>query len=656
MAAVNGRGKRGGRFLAVVLSAALLFAVSAVGAPVSVETAEGAAREYLERKPGGGELKIRRVASRSKARAAAPYFVFEKEGGGFVVVSADDAAAPVLGETGAGVFDKGAMPPALVWLLGTYERQIEEAVKSGGARGAETDPRWKQTAQSSAAAAVSYPLKLLSTAWSQREPYNLKAPLDGSERSAAGCVAVALAQIMKYWRHPAYGTGASAAYKTVPKNISIPSVSFNTYYDYDEMLDNYTAGSGTAAQRDAVATLMYHCGVSVKMNYTSDESGALPTNVASALTQYFGYDACIRNITTGLGGVTVSASDWKDLIIGQIENNSPVYYNGVDADGVSAHAFVIDGYDGGSGMFHVNWGWGGAYDGFFALTALNPGAYRYNELQGMVINIMPNQGGNPPSLIKVSGFDVSVTETAVSADIRAKMNYGADFSGKIGFAAMSGGAVGMVLDSADYSVSNTYIALLGIYAVNYKTAKLGRQFGADMPRGSCTLRVVTKRGAGAWTPVGDAREIFVPEARAADSGGGTTPPQTGVRNVTAADRAAGAARSGVEAPAAPVNILTAEFTAGPNPAGKSSGVIKFFRNGSRIAPASLSIYNSAGGMLKKITVSDNAADGGGRRMVGSWNLTDAKGRSVPAGTYLVKGAVKTAGGRREPVSVTVSVR
>jgi uncharacterized repeat protein (TIGR02543 family) len=109
---------------------------------------------------------------------------------------------------------------------------------------------------------------------------------------------------------------------------------------------------------------------------------------------------------------------------------------------------------------------------------------------------------------------------------------------------------------------------------------------------------------------------------------------------------------------APVNQLSAEFTAGPNPVGKSSGVVKFFRQGSRIASAPLLvIYDASGNMVRKVGIADKAAAcGSDRRAVGSWNLKDAKGRSVPAGTYLVKGVVKTANGKREKVSVVVGVR
>jgi uncharacterized repeat protein (TIGR02543 family) len=503
-----------GSGVAVLITALLLFAVSAYGRPVDFGTAENVAKKLVERKRGGGGGggKIRRGSAHRTAKAFTPYYVFEKDGGGFVIVSADDVAAPVLGEVDRGVFNTDSMPPALIWLLGTYERQIEDAVKGGVTQDEETGLMWEESAQGSGlrkAAAVSYPTQLISTTWNQGTPYNLQTPYDGSSRSVTGCVATAMAQIIKYHGYPSYGTGASEAYYTRTKNIYVPSVDFNTYYDYANMVNNYpNTGSGTTAQRNAVSTLMYHSGAGAKMNYTSNGSGAYSSDAATALARYFGYDNSIRYVWSASSNISVS--DWKDLVVGQIENNSPIYYAGSDENGKGAHAFIIDGYDG-NNNFHLNWGWGGSCDGFFPLTALNPSQYKFNNLQEMIINIMPNQNGNPPSQIKVSGFDVSATQTAVSANITAKMYYGSDFSGKIGFAVMSGGTVGKVLDSADYSISTAHILQsYGVYAVNYESVTLSKQFGSDMPSGNLTLQVVTKRDAGAWAPVGETRSIIVP--------------------------------------------------------------------------------------------------------------------------------------------------
>jgi len=496
--------------MAMMVAMVLLFTVSAFGAPVNFEKAQGIAQKHLERTQRGSKIKsTQKPQMRTFATVAAPYFVVEKEGDGFVIISGDDIAVPILGEVDRGSFDKENMPPALLWLLETYERQIEEAVKNGETQDKKTRQLWEQAEQASVSfTAPSYPSTLLSTKWAQGEPYNLQCPIDVTQRSVAGCVATAMAQIMNYWKHPAYGIGASEAYNTKTRNISIPSVSFDTFYDYASMLDSYTASSGTAAQRDAVSKLMYHCGVSVKMDYTSAGSGVYSREAATALTKYFDYDSSILFIQRQ-NSSSISANDWKDLILGQMENHSPVYYSGTDA-GRGGHAFIIDGYNDVSDQFHLNWGWGGNYNGFFALTALNPDTYEFSDQQSMIINIMPNQGGNPPSQIKVSSFDVSTTETSVNANITAKINYGAGFSGKIGMALMSGNTVSIVLDSVNYSISNNnYNSTTGMYAVNYQSAQLSKQFGADIPLGSLTLQVVTKRGTDEWTPVGETRAISV---------------------------------------------------------------------------------------------------------------------------------------------------
>jgi len=510
----------------ILIVSLLFFFVSAFGAPVSIETAEKVAKKHLERKKHGGKIKRARAY---KTKTFTPYFVFEKESKGFIVVSADNIAVPILGETDSGVFDKDSMPPALVWLLETYEKQIEQAAKSGKAQDNETKALWEQSMiGSEPLMAVSYPTKLLSTTWAQGEPYNLKAPLDGSKRSVTGCVATAMAQIMKYYQHPARGTGASDAYKTKTKNISVPSVTFNTSYDYDNMLNSYPyTSSGNTVEREAISTLMHHSGVSVEMDYSSDGSGAYFIKVAQALTKYFGYDNSVRYIFSS-NSTSISASDWKGLVIGQIENNSPVYYGGQDPVN-GGHAFIIDGYNNSTDVFHLNWGWGGSHDGFFVLTALNPDKYKFNTDQIMIINIMPNKNGNPPSQIKVSSFNVSATETTLNASIRAKMNYGADFSGKIGFAVMSGGTVSMVLDSANYSISNTYNQESGRYTVNYNDASFSKLLGTNVPYGNLTLQVVTKRGTGAWTPVGETRSVTIlaPVTVNFNANGGTVTPEMG---------------------------------------------------------------------------------------------------------------------------------
>jgi uncharacterized repeat protein (TIGR02543 family) len=301
------------------------------------------------------------------------------------------------------------------------------------------------------------------------------------------------------------------------------------------------------------------------------------------------------------------------------------------------------------------------------------------------------------------------------------MNYGADFSGKIGLAVISGDAVVKVLDSANYSISNTYIQRLGLCTVNYKEAKLSRQFGSDIPSGDLNLQVVTKRGAGAWTPVGETRSLFIPKTYSItyNLNGGKYPSAASSQNpasytsentpvalmrptrdnyafdgwftdedfsgeavdsiplgdtgdkvfyakwtfvktlsVASPDRAVPAVRQYEKTTAtAPMNRLTAEFTAGPNPAGRSSDAVNFFRYGSRVESAALSIYDASGNTVSNLRIKDDNALGDiGKRTVGSWDLRDKNGRRVSEGVYLIKGVLKTSGGKRERVSAVVGVK
>jgi hypothetical protein len=128
--------------------------------------------------------------------------------------------------------------------------------------------------------------------------------------------------------------------------------------------------------------------------------------------------------------------------------------------------------------------------------------------------------------------------------------------------------------------------------------------------------------------------------------------------VASSDRAVPSTNPSPEAAVIPqANVLTAEFTAGPNPVNRNDGAVKFFRQGKRIDSAALSIYDASGNAVRKIGIKDSAADGGSSgRLVGEWDLRDGRGRLVSEGAYLVRGTVRTAGGGKERVSLVLGVR
>lgn len=278
-------------------------------------------------------------------------YVFESAGDtGYVIISADDIAAPMLGYSDNGKFDASNMPDNLRWWLGQYQGEIAQAVSAG-----------VDTSYPTSSRAVKAPIApMVTTKWDQDAPYNLKCPSDAGGKCMTGCVATAFAQVLKFHNLLAQGTGKHS-YEWNNQMLSFDYGA--TTFQWDLMLDTYTP-QATSNQTNAVATLMYACGVGVNMGYGSKESGASSVFVVPALIEYFNYDKganlAMRNYC--------SSSEWDNMIYNELSTNGPVYYAGQSKSG--GHAFVCDGYS--NGYYHFNWGWSGMSDGYFLLNALDP--------------------------------------------------------------------------------------------------------------------------------------------------------------------------------------------------------------------------------------------------------------------------------------------
>ncbi|MDE6371703.1 MAG: C10 family peptidase, partial [Duncaniella sp.] len=322
-------------------------------------------------------------------------YVFNRaDAGGYLIVSADDSTPALLGYADEGSFSLKEMPDGLRYMIEEYARQVAWASQN------QTPSR--ATAERPTRAAIA---PMVTTLWNQSSPYNDLCPLDNGKRSVTGCVATAMAQILKYHNYPAEGKGT---HSYVPKNIG-STVSFDfgaTTFEWDKMLDSYTS-TATDEQKKAVATLMLACGVSVDMDYTSDESGASPYAPAPAFINYFGYDNAAAYQSRSLYGIL----DWEDLIYDNLKTCGPVLLDG--QSGTGGHEFVCDGYST-DGYFHINWGWGGMSNGYFLLTALDPGsqgiggsAGGYNFSQGAVTGIRPPVEGSTAPITMVSQTDIN---------------------------------------------------------------------------------------------------------------------------------------------------------------------------------------------------------------------------------------------------------
>lgn len=324
----------------------------------------------------------------------ASLYVFNQGDRGFVVLSADDRMPALLGYSDEGSFDPDRMPPQLSWLLSVYSREaaflagLPEATRAEDGDGEEPSEKRKMI------------LPFLVTTWGQNHPYNLQCPPVGDGHCATGCVATAMAQIMRYYEYPAAGTG-SHSYIWNGERLECD---FSQPFEFDRMRYSYPAFSDVdVEQMEAVARLMYACGVSVDMNYGVAASEASSQNVPQAITTYFGYDPGVRYLKKAF----FTPSDWEALIYAELEAGRPVIYGGEtpgrygdDPQDPGGHQFIIDGYVN-PGFFHVNWGWDGMEDGFFRLSALEPenqgtGGYEggYNVAQTAVVGLRPAVEGS----------------------------------------------------------------------------------------------------------------------------------------------------------------------------------------------------------------------------------------------------------------------
>lgn len=324
---------------------------------------------------------------------------------GFVIMANDDCVTPVLAYSFDSPFPEELHPSLRHW-LGGYEAQIAEAVESGAVADKGTAAAWNNlltsTVPDSPKSLLNVPA-MLTTKWNQSDPYNRHCPFDSVERARAvvGCVATAMAQVMKYWNHPSCGTGshsfmagtdyASYSYGTLTADFA------NTTYLWGYM-PNALALSSNENQINAVAQLSYHCGVAVEMMYSPEASGAYTISYGDnnrpcserALRDYFRYSPDLH----GEQRWQYNDATWTSMIDADIEAGRPILYTGSDNSG--GHAFVLDGSDTNS-RYHFNWGWGSYGDGYYVINNLNPGGngvggnstYTFNSGQTAIFGIEP---------------------------------------------------------------------------------------------------------------------------------------------------------------------------------------------------------------------------------------------------------------------------
>lgn len=345
--------------------------------------------------------------------ASPSFYVYNIRTGGWVILSADDSAAPVLAYNKEGRFWPDSLPVAMNRTLECYSQEMGALRKAGA--------KEYQKVESKTEAIV--PL-LGNIAWNQDSPFNDMCPTYyGNLRSATGCAATAMAQILFYHKYPEVGEGVHTYIPTVNTSIGELSVDFSqSHYQWDKMLERYDADSDDEA-RAAVAKLMFDCGVAISMEY-GEQSGAMSIDWCEALTTHFKYD---RGVTYRLRNY-YSIEEWESVIQNELEEGRPVYVTGYCDDG--GHAFVFDGSDG-EGFFHVNWGWGGMSNGYFRTTALTPPTQGiggstggFNSKQLIITGIKGAEEGSEPAVSLISSEPLKCTpsKTTQGGTVQVKLN------------------------------------------------------------------------------------------------------------------------------------------------------------------------------------------------------------------------------------------
>ena len=414
----------------------------------------------LEKRSGGLTLTAARVEARS-------IYAFNREGGGYVIVSADRRTLPVLGYSDEGRIDWESMPEQMRYWL----RQYDEAIASLGdrqdfedgvfrgyggteARGSEDTRALGYTRTSGSRAAVE---PLIRTNWYQIVPYYNECPLyEGADttktgkRCLSGCVATSMAQVMNFYRWPeGVGDGLpgydiETVYGDTKKTWHIDALP-PTAFAWDDMLDWYLEprdGSltpkdtlGTEAEQLAVATLMRYCGQAIQTNYDPAGSASSVEAQYEALVRTFGYEAATLLTSRAFFGI----DEWEDIIYGELAEGRPVLYCGyAEKEG---HSFVCDGYDG-DGLFHINWGWGGKDDGYYALSVLNPynntsagaasSGIGFSISQGAIIYLDPTMAPRPdpmegkPVLVQTAPIRLEDDHT-----VRFQFDYRGEDAGRV---------------------------------------------------------------------------------------------------------------------------------------------------------------------------------------------------------------------------------
>lgn len=360
-----------------IIITASAFNVSA--ADVNPASARKAAGTFLKQKDKSADFAITSIKPFNDNGLVNLYFVTLSPNG-FIILSADDNAQPVLGYSfESSLPDTGIIGGFSEWMLG-FSKYVDVCRIHPQFQMQANADLWRSLINGTYIvdnpSAIVGPL--LTSIWDQSFPYNSECPKDPAGSGGhvyAGCVATAMSQVMYYYRYPKTGTGSYGYYH--PQYGYLFADFGATEYKWNEMPD-YALGPYYQ-----LALLQSHLGISVDMDYSPSGSGAYSQDAAQSLKSYFGYSDELTLILKD----SYSETAWAEIVKQNIDAGHPLYYHGFGSGG---HAFNLDGYDG--DYYHFNWGWSGTANGYYSLNNLNPSGMNFSYGQGAIVNFYPGEG------------------------------------------------------------------------------------------------------------------------------------------------------------------------------------------------------------------------------------------------------------------------
>lgn len=299
-----------------------------------------------------------------------------------VLLSGSRSCLPVLGIYEGSHLNDPNLPCGLRFMLDYYQERIDSSFANT------TCPLYYSGMWDSLIRGIVQPTPkgtpiapLITSNWRQKlandcdtvNAYNfLIEPGNTCSHCLAGCVAVAMGQVLYYWKHP------------------VLDYSLLQQYDWCNMTNNlmYYDNPDYETNRDAIAYLLERCGYFVDMEYGCDGSSASTCDAADVLIDRFGFHKhtdCKRRFWH-------CESWWKDHVIYDLSVGRPVIYGGRN-DSDEGHSFICDGYDG-DNLFHFNWGWHQSYNNPGNMYTLDnpypPDDDNYHNYQKAIFYARPN--------------------------------------------------------------------------------------------------------------------------------------------------------------------------------------------------------------------------------------------------------------------------